>query len=233
MLGPIDYALWGTSFCLEVGVVVCSLLRREFLRYITLNFYMLAAAATTAGQFVVISSLGLSSLAYFYFYYYSDALLTILLYFCIIQLYQHIFEEMEVKTHIRGAALMLLVGTALVSFMMVRQHENHMTERFVVELSQNLYFVGVVLTYVLWGAVMKLRETRTQIIQLVLSLGIYFSAYSATYALRNLFPHLEFTRTIMPPLVGTWLPIAWSYTLWKVPAEARLATARLAATFSR
>ncbi len=233
MLGPVDYALWGMSFCLEVGVVVCSIARKEFFRYITLNLYMLAAASATVGHYFFFERFGLTSLEYFYFYYYSDAVLTILLYFCIIQLYQHIFEEMGVNTHIRGAALLLLVGTAWVSFMMVRQHENHMTERFVVELSQNLYFVGLVLTYVLWGAVMKLRETRTRIIQLVLSLGIYFSAYSATYALRNLFPHLEFTRTILPPLVGTWLPVAWSYTMWKVPAEARLATARLAATFSR
>jgi hypothetical protein len=233
MLGPVDYALWGTGFCLEVGVVVCCLVRKEILRHITISLYMLAAAAATVGHFLFFQRFGLSSLEYFYFYYYSDALLTILLYFCIIQLYQQIFEEMGVKTHIRGAALLLLVGTAWVSFMMVRQHENHMTDRFVVELSQNLYFVGLVLTYVLWGAVMKLRETRTRLIQLVLALGVYFSAYSATYALRNLFPHLEFTRTIMPPLVGAWLPIAWSYTLWKVPAEARLATARLAATFSR
>jgi hypothetical protein len=233
MLGPADYALWGAGFCLEVGVVVCIIIRREFLRYITVSLYMVAAAAATAGHFLLFQRFGFNSLEYFYFYYYSDAVLTVLLYFCIIQLYQHVFEEMGVKSHIRGAALLLLVGTACVSFLMIRQHETHLTGRFVVELSQNLYFVGLVLTYVLWGAVMKLRETRTKIIQLVLALGVYFSAYSATYALRNLFPNFEFTRTVLPPLVGAWLPVAWSYTLWKVPEEARLATARLAATFSR
>jgi 4-amino-4-deoxy-L-arabinose transferase-like glycosyltransferase len=93
--------------------------------------------------------------------------------------------------------------------------------------------VGLVLTYILWGAVMKLRETRTRVIQLVLALGIHFSAYSATYALRNLFPDLVVVRTILPPLVGTWLPLAWACTLWRVPEEARLATARLAPTHAR
>src|SRR5574340_97562 len=33
---------------------------------------------------------------------------------------------------------------------------------FAYDLSQNLYFVGRVLTYILWGAVMKLHETRTR-----------------------------------------------------------------------
>jgi len=98
----------------------------------------------------------------------------------------------------------------------------------VVELGQNLYFVGVVLTYVLWGAVMKLRETRMRLIQLVLSLGVYFSAYAALYALRNLFPDVAIFKFLVP-IVGTWLPLAWAYTFTKVPENARLATARLVA----
>lgn len=226
MLGPADYTMWLLGFILEVSVIVCSLFRRGLLRYFTLNLYMLAAASITVGQFVVIHRFGFSSTEYFYFYYYSDTLLTILLYFCVIQLYQQVFEEMGVSNQIRGASLLLLSGTAWVSFMMVRQNQTHLTGRFVVELSQNLYFVGLILTYVLWGAVMKMRETRSRLIQFVLALGVYFSAYSATYALRNLFPHLELTK-ILPPLVGTWLPLAWTYTFWKVPEEARLAAASL------
>jgi hypothetical protein len=232
MLGPADYAIWILSFVLEVSVLVCSLVRRGLFRYFTLNLYMLAAASTTVGQFLVIRQFGFRSTEYVYFYYYSDTLLTILLYFCVIQLYQQVFEEMGGSNQIRAASLLLLVGTVWVSFMMVRQNESHLTGRFVVELSQNLYFVGLVLTYVLWGAVMKMRETRARVIQFVLALGVYFSAYSATYALRNLFPYLELTK-ILPPLVGTWLPLAWTYTLWKVPEEARLAPASVAATQTR
>jgi hypothetical protein len=232
MLGPADYLVWLLGFVFQVSFVVCAFLRRDFLRYITLNLYMFAAAAANIGHFIVIQRFGFSSVEYFYYYYYSDTVLTVLLYFCVIQLYLQVFEEMEVSTYIRGASMMLLLGTAWVSFMMVRQHESHLTGRFVVELSQNLYFVGLVLTYVLWGAVMKMRETRARVIQFVLALGVYFSAYSATYALRNLFPHLELTK-VLPPLVGTWLPMAWTYTVWKVSEDARLAPASLAATHSR
>jgi len=233
MLGPVDYFIWISSFALEVFVVVFSLYRRQFVRYLTLNLYMLADALFTIGGFYFVTHYGLYSLAYRYFYYYFDALLTILLYFSVFGLYQHVFEEMKASKYVRGASLMLLTGTALVSFLVVRQSQDHLTGRFVVEMSQNLYFVGLVLIYVLWGAVMKLRETRTRVIQLVLALGIYFSAYSATYALRNLFPDLMLAKTILPPLVGTWLPLAWACTLWRVPEEARLATARLAAIHAR
>jgi hypothetical protein len=57
---------------------------------------------------------------------------------------------------------------------------------------------------------------------------VYFSAYAALYALRNLFPDVAFFRALVP-VVGTWLPLAWAYTFTKVPESARLATARLVA----
>jgi len=233
VLGPADYAIWCVGTALEACVVVYSLAHRQFLRYLPLNLYMMATALTNLGEYYIIGHYGLTSVTYRYYYYYSESLLTIVLYFSVIGLYQHVFSEMRASGQIRAVALGLLLGTACISFMIVRQSQDHLTGRFVVELGQNLYFVGLVLTYILWGAVMKLRETRTRVIQLVLSLGIFFSAYSATYALRNLLPELALAKTILPPLVGLWLPFAWAYTLWKIPEEARLETARLAATPAR
>jgi hypothetical protein len=100
-----------------------------------------------------------------------------------------------------------------------------MLTAFSYELSQNLYFVGLVLTYVLWGAILKLRETRTQLIQLVLSLGIYFSAFAATYALQNMYP--SFRLGYVVPVFGCLLPLAWAYAFWRLAPDARMAPARL------
>jgi len=233
MPGPVDYIVWFAGFALSVFVVVWTLGHGQFVRYLTLNLYMLCSALASAGDYYFVGHYGLTSLAYRYFYYYSESLLIILLYFSVFALYQHVFAEMKATAYIRAASLALLLGTGCVSFLIVRNSQDHLTGRFVVELSQNLYFVGLVLTYILWGAVMKLRETRTRMIQFVLSIGIFFSAYSATYALRNMFPDLILVKTILPPLLGTWLPFAWAFTLWKVPEEARLETARLAATPAR
>ncbi len=228
MLGPLDYLIWMVSFALEAYVVVCSIIRKDFSRYLTLNLYMIVLALTTVVHFVVFTKYGFSSVQYRYVYYYSDCILTVVMYFAIMHLYQHVFREMKVGRYLRGATALLLGVTAWFSYIVVHHNTDNMTSRLVVELGQNLYFVGVVLTYVLWGAVMKLHETRLRLIQLVLSLGVYFSAYAALYALRNLFPDVAFFRALVP-VVGTWLPLAWAYTFTKVPESARLATARLVA----
>src|SRR5271168_3838498 len=224
MLGPLDYALTLIGFLAEIYVVVCLLYKKQFARYIPLNCYMLCAAFVTGGLFYTVRRFGPSSQTYVYFYYYSDSLMMILMFWVIIKLYQQVFDEMKVSAQIRGAALILIAATALFSYGVVHQNRSNLTGHFVVELGQNLYFVGVVLTYLLWGAILKLRETRTRLIQLVLALGIYFSATAGTYALRNLFPGLESTilKSVFP-LVGVWLPAAWAYTFFKVPENARLA----------
>jgi len=228
LLGPIDYVFWLAGFLLEVFVVVCAVRCKSFLSHLSLNLYMLAAAVVTVGQYVSIQRFGFQSLQYRYYYYYSESLLTIVMFCVIIQLYQHVFVEMNVSRYIRSAAAILLLATAFFSYAVVRENKDHLTSRFVVELGQNLHFCGVVLTYLLWGAILKLRETRTRLIQLVLALGVYFSATAGTYALRNLFPGLqESVLRWVPPLIGTWLPLAWAYTFSKVPEDARLTTARL------
>lgn len=229
MLGPVDYVLWILGFLVEIAVVVCAVYRRNFLRYLPLNLYMFCAALVTCGQYLFIRKLGFASREYLYYYYYTDFLLTVLMFWVIMQFYQQIFVEMGVRRQIRVAAMLLLAATAIFSYAVVHQNRSHLTTRFVVELGQNLYFVGVVLTYLLWGAILKLRETRTRLIQLVLALGVYFSATAGTYALRNLFPALQqHILHWVPPVLGVWLPVAWAYTFAMVSDEARLATARLA-----
>ena len=229
-LGPLDYALWLVGFLAEIGLVVCLLYRKDVLRYLSLTIYMLCVALVTFGQYYCVDHFGYASSQYRYYYYYTESLLTILLFWTVIQFYQQTFKEMNVSGYIRGAAVLLLLATALFSYAVVHENRSSLTNKFVVELGQNLYFVGVVLTYLLWGAILKLRETRTRLIQLVLALGVYFSANACTYALRNLFPGLQpYVLRWVPPMVGLWLPLAWAYTFAKVSEDERLSTARLVA----
>ena len=227
MPGLIGYVIWVLGALLEVTVVVCALKRHAFRRYLCLNLYMLFSFVVSVVRYQVLSQCGLRSSEYLYCYYYSDAILTIFLYFALITLYLHVFDEMKVEKYVRLAAILLLAGTALFSYLVVQQSSQRMATSFVIELSQNLYFVGLVLTYVLWGAVLKLRETRTQLIQLVLSLGVYFSAFAATFALENMFPNFQSVAYIAP-VFGCLLPLAWAYAFLRLSHDARMATARLA-----
>jgi xanthine/uracil permease len=164
---------------------------------------MSASFVVSVGRYQVLNHFGLESPEYGYFYFYSDALLTICLYLALITLYVHVFDEMKAEKYLRIAAVALLGGTALFSYGVVQQSSHRMLTHFFFELSQNLYFVGLILTYVLWGAILKLRETRTRLVQLVLSLGVYFSLFAATYALRNMFPSLQEPRLMGNSLAST------------------------------
>jgi hypothetical protein len=226
--GSIGYTIWVLGSLLEVCVVVSAIAKHSFRRYLCLNIYMLFSFLISVGRYYVLNHFGLRSSEYKYFYFYSDAVLTIFLYLALITLYLHVFDEMKVEKYVRLTAVLLLVGTVLFSYGVVQQSQNKMlTGAFFAELSQNLYFVGLVLTYILWGAILKLRETRTQLIQLVLSLGIYFSAFAATFALGNMFPNFQFFGYVVP-VFGCLLPLAWAYAFWRLAPDARMAPARLA-----
>ena len=228
MPGPLSNFIWLVGILCEAAVLVCALKKGAFRRYLLLNLYMAGLIVVELGRYKVLHEFGNPSTQYQYFYFYSDAILTIILYFALSSLYSHVFSEMNAERYVKMGTLLLLAGTALFTYGVVEQSTTKLVTRFVVELSQNLYFVGVVLTYVLWGAILKLRETRTRLIQLVLSLGIYFSLLAANYAIRNLYPSLSSVFIPLVGVFGTFLPLAWAYAFWRLPEEARLAPARLA-----
>jgi hypothetical protein len=228
MLGPVDYLIWIIVFLVELFCVVSLLKSRAFSKHFTIVLYLSASLAVSAGRYIVIATAGFTSNAYVYFYYYSDAVLTICLFFVLMGLYSHIFSEMGVSKMVRGGAMLLLGGTALISYYMVAASSDRMLTRFALELSQNLYFVGVVLTYLLWGAMMKMHENRTRLVQLVLALGVYFSAFAGSYALRSMYPNFFLWQYFMQ-LMAVWLPVSWAYTFIKIPEDAQMATARVLA----
>jgi hypothetical protein len=229
MPGSVDYFIWFLGTFLEALVVICAFRRKIFKRYFFLNLYMLLDCLASFGRFRVLEHNGLSSATYRYFYFYSDALLTIVLFFGLISLYVFVFQELQIERYLRLGAVVLLAGTAFFSYQVVTQSSARMLTNFAFELSQNLYFVGLILTYILWAGVLKLRELRAHVIQLVLSLGLYFSAFAASYALSNLRPDLFPYMSYLVPIMGCLLPLSWAYAFWRVPQDARLSPARMAA----
>jgi len=229
MLGPFDYFLWVTSFLLEVAVVVRVISSRSFARYYPVALYMFFAAFFECFHYICITRFGVSSPQYHFLHFFTGTLITIFLFWVIIHFYQQAFSQMNVRRYIRSGASILLFATALFSYAATRAHGDHLTKQFVVEFGQDLYFVGVVLTYLLWAAMVHFRESHARLIHLVLALGLYFSGTAATYALRNLFPNLQASLyQWAPPVFGTLLPLAWTYTFWKVPEDARILAYQLA-----
>jgi len=146
VLGPVNYVIWLAVVLAELFCVICLLKRRAFSQHFTLVLYMCACLATDIGNYRLITTSGYDSNAYYYFYFYSQLVLTICLYFVLMNLYSHVFSEMGVGNQIRAASMLLLAGTAGISYYLVASSASRFLTHFVLELGQNLYFVGVVLT---------------------------------------------------------------------------------------
>jgi hypothetical protein len=232
MPGSVDYAIWLAVTLVHLFCLLCVFKKRAVSRYFTIVLYLSSSIAIGVGRFLIIMASGFNSISYFYFYYYSDAVLTICLFFVVMSFYGQVFSEMGVSKQVRAAAILLLGGTALISYHMVASSSDRMLTKFAFEMSQNLYFVGVVLTYVLWGAMMKLRENRTRLMQLVLGLGVYLSLFAGSYALRNMYPDFAIWQYFIH-IIAFWLPASWAYSFLRVPEDARMATAQVVAPTAR
>jgi hypothetical protein len=228
MLGPVDYAIWIAVSLADFFCLLCIFKKKAYSRHFTIIVFLSSSIAVGVGRYLLIIKSGFNSISYFYFYYYSDAVLTICLFFVLMGFYGQVFSELGVSKQVRTGAMLLLGGTALISYYMVASSHDRLLTSFAFELSQNLYFVGVVLTYVLWGAMMKLRENRTRLMQLVLGLGVFVSAFAAGCALRNMYPDLAIWRYFIH-IMALWLPASWSYSFLKVTEDARTSMARVVA----
>jgi hypothetical protein len=226
MPGSVELFIWYLGTAFELAFVVCSIARKSFFTYFFLNLYMLLDVLVEIARWLVLEKYGQGSDQFMHAYYYTDMLLTVVLYVVLISLYSRVFGELRFAKHMRLAAVVLLLGTAGFSYAVVAQSDNRLVTSFAYELSQNLYFVGIILTYLLWGAILKLRETRTRLVQIVLSLGLYFSAYAASYALMNVSPEVPVVK-YASPLLGCLLPLAWCITIMRYSEESRLAPAQL------
>jgi hypothetical protein len=227
-MSPADYGFWFLVSLTEITGVVCAIRHHALRRYLAFVIYLCVAFSLDAARYVISQTSGIESPQYYYFYYYSDTLLTIMLFFVLINLYARVFDDMGVGKYLRGGALLLLAGTACISYYMVNASSERLFTHFALEISQNLFFVGVLLTYLLWGAMVKMHENRSRVTQLVLSLGVYFSACAANFAVLNLHPQLAISKYILQ-ITALWLPASWAYTFTKVPEEGRMATARVLA----
>jgi hypothetical protein len=227
MHDSVALVIWYLGTALELSVVVCSIVRKSFLRYFFLNLYMLLAVLNSTGRSLILNSFGQDSDQYRYFYFYTDALLTMVLYVAIISLFADVLGELRFAKHLRLAAVVLLMGTAGFTYAVVAQSADRLSTDFAYQLSQNLYFVGLVLTYLLWGAVLKLRETRTRLVQFILSLGLYFSASAANFALMNSTARFDDILQFVGPLLACLLPLSWCVTILRHNEETRLTPSRL------
>ncbi len=209
ILGPV-LALGTIGVCLRQGIAGW---------YLVLNLFLLTNVWFTLGCYYVRSLYGYRSTEYFYFYYAGDPITSIVGYLVIASFFDVLLRQSTFHKYVRPTlAILFLMIIGISAFFVVGSVE-HLYSEFVPELQQNLYFVGVLLTFLLWMSVSYLDVRSRRFTLLVSGLGIYFAAHAASYALRFLFSGLEAPMRAVPPLAYNFMVGLWLYTFLRVPEE--------------
>ncbi len=217
MLEYYDLAVEWLSMMLGGSAVLVCLYRRLFSRYVFINLYLMAVVAFTTGCYYIRSSYGFESPQYFYFYYTGDAITIILCYLLVGSLFDQLLHESAFARYVRPTLLLAFLIIVGVSAGFLAGSLDRFYSRFIFEFQQNMYFVGVLLTLLLWMSMTYLRVGNRQFVLLVSGLGAYFASHAANYAMQFLFPSLESALTRVPPLAYNLMVLLWLYSFWRVP----------------
>ena len=228
MVSTYDLIVAGLSVLVSLSTALVCLWRKAFLRYFFLNVYVLFGAAFTVACLYWIRTEGYDSASYFYLYYVGDSFCNIFGFLLIASLFDYMFRNSVFRPYVRPTLLLFFLGVVGVSLLVIfRSVDRLSAARFLTEFQQNMFFVGVLLTFLLWASMSYLRAESRRFVLLVSGLGIYFSAHAVNYAVQFLSKSnaVSVALTKVPPLAYTLMVALWLYTLLRVPEGAPAAQA--------
>ncbi len=205
------------SIVFSVGVVCVCVRQHIFRRYFILNLYLLTNIVFTVGCFYVLYVH--TPVQYFYFYYTGDAIVTVINYVLIGSFFNYMFRHSVFRKYVQLTISFFFVGVVIVSGMFISGNVDRFYSSWMIEFEQNMYFVGVLLTFLLWMTMTYLGAETRRFALLVSGMGVFFAAHAANYAIRFLFPSLSALTLVVPPLAYNFMVGLWLYTFLRVPEE--------------
>ncbi|MFQ5926488.1 MAG: hypothetical protein ACE5MH_03545 [Terriglobia bacterium] len=220
MISTYDVIILALSVVLSLGTVGVCLRQKCFLRYALLNLYLLVSAVFTLGCWYFIQTYGYESAAYFYFYFTGDVIGTTIAYLVVASLFDQMFRQSIFRDYVRPTLAIfffLVVGVSALAISRSISQFSSVYTVFVTEFEQNMYFVGVLLTFLLWLSMMYLGAETRRFVLLVSGLGIYFTAHAASYAAIFLFRSVDPIATRALPIAYNLMVLVWLYAFLVVP----------------
>ena len=213
MLTLAEMTFWMLTTLVEVFVVFLFLIQGLFRKFLLLNTYLLFSATISMGRFAILHSFGVASSEYAYFYYYTDALLALFLFLGLCELSMRLLGTKAARRKAGLWSAGALLATSWFSFLVASSRGTRVKTFFVLELSQNIYFVCCLLIALLW--VWKLRnypEDRMAA-RFVNVLSVYFSLFILMYGAHLLAPQAPSLTYNLAPMMGAWLPLGCCFVL--------------------
>lgn len=219
MIGMYDLVIAALSVIMSLGIVGVCLYTKCFSRYLILNLYILSGVVFTLATQYFLHTYGYTSVEYFYVYFTGDAIVTAVCYLTLASFFDQMFRQSIFHRYVRPTLAIFFILAVGVSGLALSRNVSNFYSVFVLEFQQNMYFVGVLLTFLLWLSMMYLGAETRRFALLVSGMGIYFTAHAASYAASFLSASLGTIALQIPPLAYNLRALVWLYTFLVVPEE--------------
>ena len=188
-----------------------------------LAWYLLFAMAMDFSEYFVLHRYGYRSHAYSVCYYAFDIAIIIAGYIVLARLVEIAFVRSRMQaTWLRRGALLLFTGVATISAWYVYIYDRLTLVRFGIRLEQNMSYLGMILSLLLWVGMNGLLTPGLRFRRVVLSFSILYSSCAMLYALHQLIfiPHFP----LLVQIVSNASIVFLAFSLWTAEPELEIAS---------
>lgn len=198
-MGLFSYGVWAAICLAKLTALVAAFVRRPYRHLNSLKGYLIVSLLGEACEFAALRHFGFRSHQYRYVYFAADLTVTILGFFVLVHLLEMAFEQTAVKLPgLRAGAMLVFSGAATLSGFFTFEQFGHSLPVFSAQLEQNLSFIGMILTLLLWIAMNLMRLPGVRFRRVVLAFGVLYSSGAIIYSIHSLFGQFSQWRYFVP-----------------------------------
>jgi len=198
-MGLFSYGVWAAICAAKMVALTAAFVRRPYRHLTSLKGYLVVSLLGEASEFAALRLFGFTSPQYSYVYFAADLTVTVLGFFVLVHLLELAFEQTHVHLPgVRPTAMLVFSGAATLSGFWTFHRFGPSLPRFSSELEQNLSFVGMMLTVLLWIAMNIMRVPGVRFRRVVLAFGILYSSGAIIYSVHSLFDQFSQWRYLVP-----------------------------------
>ena len=212
-MGIYGFAISLLGLCTRAVALGAVMSRRGHRKLYAVAIYLALSILVELSGLWTLHVFGLGSSQYRYAYYFGDPLVSIAGFFLLVRLLEQCFETSSLRLPgLRMGAMLAFSGISVMTAFFVLSQSSAILIRLGVEVEQNLSFLGMILTVLLWTATNVMRVPGLRFRRVILAFSALYSSNAAVFTVHFLLPNFESWRLLVP-LTGLLGAGLLAYTL--------------------
>jgi len=198
-MGLYSFALFLAGLAVRGIALGSALTRRRHRRLSGIIIYLSLSMLVDFGLLWTLHAFGFSSPQYKYAYYFGDPLVSIAGFVLLVRLLELCFENSALQIpQLRVGAMGVFSGIAVLTAYFVLSQPQATLIHLGVEIEQNVSFLGMILTLLLWTATNVMRVPGLRFRRIILAFSALYSSNAAVFTVHFLLPNFESWRLLVP-----------------------------------